>query len=110
MADRTEDEPLDVGRRLVRVAVGGAQRLGDHLVDDAQFLERSAGQFQGVGGLAGVWAEENTREAIFDALKRKEVFATSGTRAKVRFFGGWNFLLAKFLNRNLINISWFHLE
>jgi hypothetical protein len=42
-------------------------------------------------GLTGVWAERNTREALFDALRRKEVFGTSGTRIQVRLFGGWNF-------------------
>jgi hypothetical protein len=39
-------------------------------------------------GLAGIWAEENTRESLFRALRRKETFATTGPRIKVRFFGG----------------------
>jgi hypothetical protein len=42
-------------------------------------------------GLAGVWARENTREALFDAMQKKEVYATTGTRITVRFFGGWDY-------------------
>jgi Protein of unknown function (DUF3604) len=62
---------------------------------DHPFMDTDAGTIfswqQVASGLAGVWATENTRASIFDALERKEVYATTGSRLAVRFFGGWEF-------------------
>jgi hypothetical protein len=55
------------------------------------------------GGLTGVWAEENTRESIWDAMYRKETFGVSGPHIKVRLFGGWGF------KKNIIDArDWVH--
>jgi hypothetical protein len=49
------------------------------------------GFMMAASGYAAVWATENTREGIWDAIQRKEVYATTGSRMTVRFFGGWDF-------------------
>jgi len=59
-----------------------------------------------VGGVAGVWAKENTREAIFEAFQRKEVFATSGPRIKVRFFASWDFDTLSFEQSNWDSLAY----
>ncbi len=59
---------------------------------DPQGRDYSIRHYRGsASGLAAVWARENTREALWDALSRKEVFATTGTRLRVRVFGGFDF-------------------
>ena len=77
-------------------AVAEDSFIGAHGPEDGSVGRRRTGSVAGwidgkdlsIGSLAGVWATENTRAAIWDAMKRRETFATSGPRIKIRMFGG----------------------
>jgi len=76
-----------------------------------RITNQMAGQLQqgwklSASGLAAVWAGENTREAIFEAMKRREVYATTGPRIKVRFFGGWDFEVGDIERSDYIRIGY----
>ena len=91
------------------------RRLLKMMLEQLQFLEQQIGQLdqemaadgtvimgweQAASGYAGVWATDNTRQALFDAMQRKVVYATTGPRMIVRFFGGWDFDAKDALSRN----------
>ena len=73
--------------------------FGGHASLDGSVKERMGGhnfagldvRFENPAGLTGIWAEENTRASLFDAMERKETFATSGPRISIRMFGGWDY-------------------
>ena len=81
------------------VAYTASNFFGQHGGLDASPKERLADKVEAgmavlktsTSGLGGVWAEENTRESIFNAMQRRETFGTSGVRIRVRLFGGWDF-------------------
>jgi hypothetical protein len=58
-------------------------------IEDKEYIQTAYTEW-GASGLAGVWAENNTRQSIYNAFRRKETFATTGSRIKVRFFAGYD--------------------
>ncbi len=71
-----------------------------------EIIPGAIGWDMSAAGLSGVWATANTREAITEAFKRKEVYGTSGPRIQLRFFGGWDFEASDANSRDLADIGY----
>ncbi|MDA8614046.1 DUF3604 domain-containing protein [Gammaproteobacteria bacterium] len=78
-------------------------------LDGKKYLNSSSITW-GAAGLAGVWAEENTRDSIYNAFRRKESFATSGPRMTVRFFAGYDLNTNRINDNNLIEYLYANAE
>lgn len=84
-----------------------------HVLEEVASFERRLGNgflpsnlLGNPGGVAGVWAMENSRDAIFEALQRREVFGTTGPRISPRFFGGWTFTSALCAQADMLDTAY----
>jgi hypothetical protein len=88
--------------------------FGGHVRADGGLKERMSGHvFAGMdvrlenpAGLSAIWAEENTRASLFEAMQRKETYVTSGVKIKLRFFGGWGFDAATLKPRDWVKAAY----
>jgi hypothetical protein len=89
--------------------------FGGHTFSDGTIEARMAGTIvggmfdartEGTAGLTGVWAEENTRASLFEAMQRKETFAVSGPHIKVRLFGGWEYATSTLADKDWIKTGY----
>jgi hypothetical protein len=80
--------PGDVSERAPIAAAGAGLWTPQARLGPERIFAGATAAHRNPGGLAGIWAEENTRESLFDAMRRRETFATSGPRIRPRFFGG----------------------
>ncbi len=75
----------------VSVMEPGPDRFEARIVPDPEGIGTATYEFETIAsGLQGVWARENTREGLWDAMKRKETYATTGSRITVRVYAGWD--------------------
>ena len=73
---------------------------------DQELTPNAYGVDMNAQGLAAIWADENTRDGVYDAFRRKEVYATSGPRIQLRFFGGWSFSDADARSADLAKVGY----